>query len=61
MSPTSFAGQKPNSPKTVLCNLTQLVARGKSGNVFDATHSKRVAQKLRVDQKGADENFGLPI
>jgi hypothetical protein len=28
--------------------------------VFDATHSTRVAQIIRVDQKGADEIFGLP-
>ena len=28
--------------------------------VFDATDSTRVAQITKVDQKGADEIFGLP-
>ena len=52
MPPTSFPGQKSDSPQTVLCNVTQFFARWQIVNVFDATHSKRVAQKIRLTKRG---------
>jgi hypothetical protein len=45
-APTSFPGQYSDSPQTVLCNVTQFFARWQIITVFDATHSKRVAQNL---------------
>jgi hypothetical protein len=41
-----------DSPQTVLCNVTQLFARSKSVTVFDATHSKRVAQNIKLTKRG---------
>jgi hypothetical protein len=41
-----------DSPQTVLCTVTQLCARSKSGNVFDATRSKRVAQNFKLTKWG---------
>jgi hypothetical protein len=44
---------------TVLCNVTQLCALGDFSIVPDATYAR--GPKTRIDQKGADEIFGLPF
>jgi hypothetical protein len=55
MLPTSFAGQKSDSPQTVLCNVTQLCARSKSlTRLMPLTRS--AWPKIQVDQMGADES-----
>jgi hypothetical protein len=43
---------KNDSPQTVLSNVTQLFAHGKSLKVFDATDVKRVAQNFRLTKRG---------
>ena len=56
MPPTSFAGQYYDSPQTVLCNVTQLFARGKSVKLW-MPPTPSAWPKFQVDQKGADEIF----
>jgi hypothetical protein len=51
MLPTSFAGQKLDSPQTVYAINSTFRAR-QIGNVFDATHSKGVAQNSRLTKGG---------
>ena len=56
MPPTSFPGQYSDSPQTVLCNVTQLFARGKSVMLW-MPPTQSAWPNIQVDQKGADEIF----
>jgi hypothetical protein len=49
-------GNNYDSPQTVLCNVTQLFAMGKSVTLW-MPPTQRAWPKNRIDQKGADEIF----